>query len=111
MNLVKNGSWTVKETRLRVYGRCFTLKYHQKVTRLELQRLYFVRGRDLLIAMHGPGGEIWLSEGYIPVPIQLLSLNFLSEGWKAIDIHIKKRIVINLRTNVLKCKFYHEEEG
>jgi len=111
MNKVKNGTFVVKESRLRVYGRCFTVAYTKPVAALELVKLDFKGDRDILLAVHGPGDDLWLFEGIFPVFVQINELRFgSSESIVAVDLHLEKTIQQGLKSDTFVCKTYDKSE-
>ncbi len=68
--------WTVRETRLRLLGRCYTFRYSEAVPALSFDAQLVLRGDvAVYLALHEPGEQLWFSEGAVPNSIPMHSLD------------------------------------
>ena len=102
-----SGLWRHEETRLRLLGRCFVLRYLRPVRALDLTTsLTFLPNSSVHFALHEAGEELWLSEGVAPTPVRLVHA-FDASQHTAADVHVEKRSV-SVLDDGRRCRSYEE---
>ncbi len=100
--------WRIKETRLRILGRCHTLNYVKKVRKLDLlaARIIFQHNSSIMIAMHEPGEELWFSEGLMPASVKFHNVDLKVEDIGGGDVFITKRTTKVMGSKSSPCFLY-----